>query len=469
MYTKRTKIVATLGPSSWDKKTFTKMVEAGLNVARLNFSHGSFEEKEIQIKMIRSVSKRLKTQVAVLADLPGPKLRLGMVEGVRNIEKGEEIVLSFNPKGNALPIQYDFHSSIKSSHRVYLNDGLVALSVKKVKGTDIICEALNSGWVSSKKGVNLPDTILEGAAFEKKDQESAEFALSQEVDYLALSFVQSEDDVLRVRQLINKKKSNTKIIVKIEKPEAVRNLESIISAADGVMVARGDLAIETSAAEVPIIQQQIIKIARHLQKPVIVATQMLESMVENPRPTRAEASDVANAVLSQVDAVMLSAESASGKYPVESVQTLTDIITNVEKNPEFKRYIKHNWENFNEKSIRDNAIAASSASLSFRLKSQVLAVGTVTGKTASLISSFRPDSQIIAMTHNETVARQLSLVWGVIPVIVPPKEEKVSFAKTMKVSLIKNKLVQKGNLAVLVWGAKIGVSGTTDTIKVIEC
>lgn len=465
---KKTKIVATLGPSSWSEKPLTQMIESGLNVCRLNFSHGSLEEKKEQIELIRKISKRLKIQVAIMADLPGPKLRLGEIDGIRNIVGGEAIVLSFEPKDSALPLQYDFSKSVKKGDRVYLNDGLVALTVTKVSGKDITCVAQNDGWVSSKKGVNLPDTILEGAAFEKKDQESALFAIKSEVDYIALSFVQSEKDVLLVKKLIEKYKSKTKIIVKIEKPEAVKNLQAIIEAADGVMVARGDLAIETSAAEVPIIQQKIVLIARQLQKPVIVATQMLESMTENPRPTRAEASDVANAVLSQVDAVMLSAESASGKYPVESVRTMSEIIENVEKNPEFKRYIRHNWESFNEKSIKENAIAASSASLSYRLKSQAIAVGTVTGKTAGFISSFRPDAKIIAMTHDEKIARQLCLFWGVYPVLVSNKEKDKSFYKLMKESLLKNKILQKGDLAVLVWGAKIGVSGTTDTIKVVE-
>jgi pyruvate kinase len=234
------------------------------------------------------------------------------------------------------------------------------------------------------------------------------------------------------------------------------------------MVARGDLAIETSAAEVPLIQQRITKIARHLQKPVIVATQMLESMIENPRPTRAEASDVANAVLSQVDAVMLSAESASGKYPVESVATLTEIITTVEKNLDFKRYIKLNWETIEGETLRDNAIAASSASLAYRLQAKALAVGTVTGKTAGFISSFRPDCLIVAMSNDAVVCRQLSLWWGVHAVLVNATAKTKNFAKLMKQSLIKEELALPGDRAVLVWGAQIGIAGTTESIRVVE-
>jgi pyruvate kinase len=468
MYHKKTKIVATLGPASWNEDVLGEMIDAGLNVARLNFSHGSFEEKKTQIDLIRKLSKEKNVPVAILADLPGPKLRLGIFEGIVNIEKNQEVILSTEEKEGVLPLQYDFSDSIKTNDRVYLNDGLIALIVTKIHGKDIYCTALNNGWVSSKKGVNLPDTVISGAAFEQKDQESAEFALSQGVDFIALSFVQSADDVTKARALITEKKSATKIIVKIEKPEAVRNLESIIRAADGVMVARGDLAIETSAAEVPLIQQKITKLARHLQKPVIVATQMLESMIENPRPTRAEASDVANAVLSQVDAVMLSAESASGKYPVDAVATMSEIITTVEKNPEFRRYIKLNWETIEGETLRDNAIAASSASLAYRLQAKALAVGTVTGKTAGLISSFRPDCLIVAMANDETVCRQLSLWWGVHAEQVNATAKTKNFAKLMKETLLSQELAEEGDRAVLVWGAQIGVSGTTESIRVVE-
>jgi pyruvate kinase len=468
MYHKKTKIVATLGPASWNRETLGQMIDAGLNVARLNFSHGSLEEKKTQVDLIRSLSKEKNAQVAILADLPGPKLRLGVFEGQVTIEKNEEVILSTEEKKGVLPLQYDFSDSIKVNDRVYLNDGLIALIVTKVSGKDIYCTALNNGWVTSKKGVNLPDTIISGAAFEQKDQESAEFALSIGVDFIALSFVQTPEDVLKARALITEKKSNAKIIVKIEKPEAVKNLEAIIKAADGVMVARGDLAIETSAAEVPLIQQRITKIARHLQKPVIVATQMLESMIENPRPTRAEASDVANAVLSQVDAVMLSAESASGKYPVEAVAMLTEIITTVEKNPEFRRYIKLNWETIEGETLRDNAIAAASASLAYRLQAKSLAVGTVTGRTAGFMSSFRPDCLIVAMSNDEAVCRQLSLWWGVKAVLVNATAKTKNFASVMKETLITHEFAEKGDRVVLVWGSEIGVSGTTESIRVVE-
>ncbi len=234
------------------------------------------------------------------------------------------------------------------------------------------------------------------------------------------------------------------------------------------MVARGDLAIETSPAKVPLIQQKIIVLSRQYQKPVIVATQMLESMIENPRPTRAEASDVANAVLSQVDAVMLSAESASGNFPVETVKTMSAIIEAVEANPEYKRYIKINWEKINLNDLNFNAIVSASASLAFRLKSPLIGVGTVTGKIARQLSSFRPSSEIVAYTHNDTIARQLHLSWGVTPLIVDDKFESQSFDKVMIEAIKKNKIARKGSTAVLIWGSKIGASGTTDTIRVVK-
>ncbi len=461
---KRTKIVATIGPASQTEKILKDLILAGVNVVRLNFSHGNFEQKKEVISLVRKVAKNLKKQIAILADLPGPKLRLGEIEGTFQIDKGDQ--LTFGMTGEVdLPIQYDFTKEVKPGQRMFLNDGLIELEIISTRSGIVTAKAKNSGWVTSRKGINLPETILPGAAFTKEDREAAIFAIEQGVEFIALSFVQSSADIELLRKLLKEKKSRIKIIAKIEKPEAVRNIEEIIISADGVMVARGDLAIETTPAQVPLIQQKIIVLARQNQKPVIVATQMLESMIENPRPTRAEASDVANAVLSQVDAVMLSAESASGKYPVEAVSTMSSIIETVEADPEFRRYIKINWEKLHFGDIHFNAIAASSASLAFRLSSPVIGVGTVTGKTAQQLSSFRPNSLISAMTHDEYIARQLALSWGVYPVVVSRDVATHSFGRTMLESIRKNKLASEGKIAVLVWGSKIGVSGTTDTIR----
>lgn len=461
---KRTKIVATIGPASQNAKTLRELIKAGLDVARLNFSHGNFAQKSEAIALIREVSGKLKKNVAILADLPGPKLRLGEIDGTYQIKKGE--TLTFGLGANVtLPIQYDFTKSVKPGQRMFLNDGLIELEILSSKGGVVTAKAKNSGWVTSRKGINLPETLLPGAAFTKEDREAAIFAIGEGVDFIALSFVQTAEEIELLRSVLKEKKSNIKIISKIEKPHAVTNIEEIIEATDGVMVARGDLAIETSASQVPLIQHKIINLARQYQKPVIVATQMLESMIENPRPTRAEASDVANAVLSQVDAVMLSAESASGKYPVEAVATMSSIIETVEADPEFRRYIKINWEKLNLSDIHFNAIASASASLAYRLHSAVIAVGTVTGKTARQLSSFRPSAVISAMTHDAAVARQLMLSWGVYPIVVSNDIPSKSFGVTMIRAIRSKKLAKKGTSVVLVWGSKIGTTGTTNTIK----
>lgn len=466
MQLKRTKIVCTIGPSSWDEKNLTALAKAGMNVARLNFSHGSYEEKLDQIKLVRKISNATDKPLAVMADLQGPKLRLGKIEGRIEIEKGDSIHLSTTPKGNELPMQFDISPFVKKGERVFLNDGLVEL---KVTGTDdktIKTVAQNDGWVTSNKGVNIPDTHLKGAAFTNKDREDAEFAIKHNVDYIALSFVQTAGDVKVLRDIINKNKSRARIISKIEKKEAVINLDAIIKLSDGVMVARGDLAIETEAAEVPVIQQQIIRLARQNYKPVIVATQMLESMIENPRPTRAEVSDVANAVLDQVDGVMLSAETANGKYPIEAVKVMKEVILSVENHPDYKHYIKINWEQLAKEEIVFSAVTAAAASLAYHIDAKLIVVATATGRTARVLSSFRPQAPIYAVTHDEQTCDQLALVWGVKSGVVKPVHSSDKFWKDILESVRESGFVKTGDQIVIITGSKIGVAGDTDSIKV---
>ncbi len=473
MLNKRTKIVCTIGPASWDYPVMKKLAQEGMNIVRLNMSHGTHEEKHKQIEQVRKISKELGKPLAIIADLQGPKLRLGKfgeeTEGndpKMEIKKGQVFRLSIVPQEDEIPMQFDLSPFVKKDHRIYLNDGLVEVVVTKVLGKTIEVKAQNDGFISSNKGVNIPDTNLKGMAFTDKDFRDAEFALKEDVDYIALSFVQNPEDLSRLKEMIKKAKSKIQIISKIEKNEAILNLEAIVKATDAIMVARGDLGIETSAAQVPILQQKMVKLCRQYQKPVIVATQMLESMTENPRPTRAEASDVANAVLDQVDAVMLSAESASGKYPVESVRTMKEIILNVEENPDYKNYIKINWENISGENLSLNAIVSSAASISYRIKAKAIVVATTTGKTARLLSSFRPDAQIIAVSHDEQTRNQMSLVWGAYSIVVKPSENFETFLKNMTQKVEELGMAKKGDKVVFVIGRKIGIAGTTDTIKV---
>lgn len=463
---RKTKIVCTIGPSSWNFSSMKKMAKSGMDVVRLNMSHGTREEKLEQIANVRQISRELDKPLSIIADLQGPKLRLGLIEGVKEIRMGEVISLSIAPDANELPIQFDLSPFIKKGQRMYLNDGLIELKIISVEGKTITGKALNSGSISSNKGVNVPDTNLGGASFTPKDESDAIFALESGVDYLALSFVQAATDIEPAKKLIAKHNPKVKIIVKIEKKEAIKNLEKIIVNSDAVMVARGDLAIETNNAKVPIYQEQIINLCRQFQKPVIVATQMLESMTENPRPTRAEVSDVANAVLDQVDAVMLSAESASGKYPIESVETMRNIIKSVESNRSYNHLINIHWDNLSNKEIPVMAIASSATSLGQRVGAKAIVTGTATGKTAKIVSAFRPEARIIAITHDEQTKNQLSLVWGVEPSVVRPTANFNLFYDHVMNELANGHKLKKGDKVVIVIGTTAGVSGTTNTIKV---
>lgn len=462
---KKTKIVCTIGPSSWDYPTLKKLSEAGMNVARLNFSHGSHAEKGQQIQTIRKISKELGKSIAIMADLQGPKLRLGTIDGIRKITKGESITLSLNPTLDEIPIQFDLSPFVKKGQRIFLNDGLIELKVNSIAGKSIKAIAHNSGAISSHKGINIPDTYMQGSVFTPKDITDAKFALEANVDYLALSFIQKATDLKPVKKLIQEANSKTKIVVKIEKNEAVSDLEEIMKDTDAVMVARGDLAIETKAAEVPIIQQKIIKLGRSYHRPVIVATQMLESMVENPRPTRAEVSDVANAVLDQADCVMLSAESASGKYPVEAVQTMSDIILSVESHPDYKHSISIDWNNISSKELSYSAIVSSAAILAEKIVAKFIVIPTASGRMARHLSAFRPSSRIIAITHSEKVYHQLAMVWGIETIVIKPVKTYDAFLENILESV--QKYAKKGDQIVVVTGSTVGISGGTDTIRVV--
>lgn len=477
MFDKKTKIVCTIGPASWDPEILEKLAVAGMDIARLNFSHGSHEEKGKTIQDVRGISMRIGKRLAVMADLQGPKIRLGKIEGEqkegerdskKNLKKGEIIFISTEPTGDELPIQFDLSPYLELGHRILFNDGLVAGKVLSIKGKSIEVEVLNDGYVSSHKGVNVPDTTLPGASLPPKDLADAEFALKAGVEYLAISFVQSVQDVREAKELIKKYSPQTKLVVKLEKPQAVVVLEDIVKETDVMMVARGDLAIETRAADVPLIQQEIIRLCRQYQKPVIVATQMLESMIDNPRPTRAEVSDVANAVLTEVDAVMLSGESANGKYPVETVETMADVIRTVESNPAYKKYIKINWENITAENLSLNAIISSAASLAYRIEAKYIIAVTATGRTAKWVSSFRPSSKILAIAHDELTANQLAMVWGVEALNIQSTKEEESFVSRIVSEIKKLDHVNPGDKAVMVFGSNIGSDSDANSIKIIN-
>lgn len=466
MKIKNTKIIATIGPSSWDKKTLENLAREGMDVARLNFSHGTYEEKEEQIQTIRNIAKRLNKPIAIIADLQGPKLRLGDFE-TRILKTGEIIQLSANPIKDEIPLQFNLSPFLKKGQRVLLNDGLVELKVLEIKGAVIVCKVQNEGMISSHKGINVPDSRLTSVSLTEKDMEDGEFALKHRVDFLALSFVQSADDLKKARELIKKYNPQTKIIVKLEKPKAMDNLEEILMATDAVMVARGDLAIETEAVSVPLLQKRIIRLARQYFKPVIVATQMLESMTENPRATRAEVSDVANAIFDQADCVMLSGETASGKYPVEAVKTMASIIHAVQSHEEYQNFIGVDMNEINAKELSERAIAGAAALLVSLVKAKLIVVGTETGRSANSLSTFRPPVPIVALTNSEITRNQLVLHWGVMPYLSKAAESVSEFWNTAKKLVLEKQLGKPGDKVVMVSGSTINKTGNTDNIKLI--
>ena len=461
------KIVCTLGPSSGTKPMIRKLINAGMDVARLNFSHGDHESHKAMINLIRECSRELGKPVAILQDLQGPKLRVGKLpmDGVelranaivRLFQIGDHSE-QFEGSEIALPLDVpNLTKAVKPGNRILLDDGKLELQVTKVDDNYVETRVILGGLLKSHKGVNLPGTDLGIPRFTEKDRVDLAFGLSNAVDYVAISFVDSAEDIREVKRIIsemNPARAKTPIIAKLERPLAIKNLHEIVHVAEGVMVARGDLGVETSPALVPIVQKEIIQMANRHAKLVITATQMLESMIDNPRPTRAEASDVANAVFDGTDAVMLSAETASGKYPVESVKMMVSIIQEAEKH-------KTEWSHasgFPEAALQDDALAISNAAKTLAHDRDVstIAVFTQSGKTALLMSKTRPRVPIIAFTPEGGTLSAMSLYWGVHPVHVPFADSLEEMVRSVDNYLIQRKKLKIGEQVVLISGFPVG-------------
>lgn len=441
----KTKIICTIGPSSESVEMLTSMVKAGMNVARLNFSHGTHENHTLLINNIRTVAKNLNKNITIIQDLQGPKIRVLDLKEPVTVKEGQEVVI-----GQDFNLDFNIVKAIKVGQRILIEDGLIELEVKKVQGSKIYCLALCAGKIQSNKGVNLPNTKLTIPALTEKDIEDLKFGLQQDVDYVALSFVRSPKDVTELKKLILKYNPKNleapKIIVKIEKPEGVKNFDSILKVTDAVMVARGDLGVEMAENEVPIIQKTLIQKCLAASKPVIVATQMLDSMIRNPRPTRAEVSDVANAVIDQADCVMLSGESAFGKYPLEAVQAMSDIIKTTEKSnflPSHKKL----------KGSKTEAEAESLFQLIEKTKAKAVIGITESGFTAREVAHERPHmAELLMFTTSPKVLRQLNLIWGVkaFNISLPQDLEQVK-KYTIKTAQ-EEKIAKKGEKVIFVIG-----------------
>jgi len=475
--TKRTKIVCTIGPASNKPETLKAMIRAGLNVARLNFSHGTHEDHAKLIQMIRLVSSETGEPVAILQDLQGPKVRVGILppEGVKLVPK-ETIVMSTDPAAKLpkIPVGYqDLHQDVKTGDKLLLDDGLMDVRVLEVKGRDIYCEVVTGGVLTSHKGINAPTCTLSIPAITDKDKDDVKFGVSQNVDWVALSFVRTDKEVYDLRYLIEKFESELgggyayvqpiRIVAKIEKHEAVRNIDEIIEAVDGIMVARGDLGIEMPAEEVPLIQKMLVDKCRAAGKPVIVATQMLDSMIRNPRPTRAEVSDVANAVIDHTDAVMLSGESASGKYPVESVETMAKIIRETEASKYDDTAADRGVISGQSSNV---ALSGVANILARETKARLVLVASLSGDTGRIVSRYRPELPILVATDNERVRHQLNLSWGVIPFLLPRCHTVEELVDRSIGHLKKEKLVKTDDKIIVVAGEPVGSSGTVNLLEI---
>ncbi len=464
---RRAKIVATMGPATQSPENIEKAILAGMNVARLNFSHGTHEQHLSVIKIIREKSMSLKAPVTILQDLQGPKVRVGLFEK-GSIELAQEEVLTVTIEdvlGKPGLIPSDFKELCRAAspgNRILLDDGLIELEVLEVGKTELKARVIYGGILKNRKGMNLPGVNLPVEAMTTKDKEDLEFGLNNGVDYVALSFVRHGKDIRQLREIIQNKKSPAKIVAKIEMIEALENLEEIIRLSDVVMVARGDLAVEIGQSRLPSAQKRIISLCNELGKPVITATQMLDSMVENPRPTRAEITDIANAVLDGSDALMLSAESASGKYPFKAIRTMHEIIVEVEKNE--NNYYKISLEN--ELLSVPAAIAASSALTALKLNASAIVCLTTTGKTAQIISSFRPKAQVVAITTDVDVLNRLEITWGLQTLHLKPYENLKDILQQIEKLLIENGLSKTGDRIILTLGQPIADRGTTNSIHV---
>src|SRR5271154_5273065 len=422
---RRAKIVATLGPASNDEQSFRQLVRAGLDVARLNFSHGIHVEKLRLIEMVREVARQEERSVCIMGDLQGPKIRTGKLENGTPVQLEAGQTLTITPReilGTAALISTTFKTlaeNLEPGSRILFADGLIELSVLRVLGEDVECTVINGGLLGEKKGINLPGIPVRVPSLTEKDEIDLEFAVRSGVDAIAVSFVRTADDVRHVKERIAALGADTWVIAKLEKPQAIENLESILEIADGVMVARGDLGVEMPPEKVPAIQKHVIRRAAEYRKPVITATQMLESMIENPRPTRAEASDVANAIYDGTDAVMLSAETAAGKYPVEAVKMMAKIVAETESQlrehpieaPACSHYGVHERLSISETICESMAHAAEDLDISG------IAVFTETGATARQLSKYRPGPQIYALSSIAVVINRMTMLWGVVPVL----------------------------------------------------
>lgn len=462
---RRTKIVATIGPASRDPETMEKLIKAGVDVVRINCSHADHEAISTIVHRVREISNELDRSVGVLLDLSGPKIRTGKMAGgiYPELKAGQKFTLTSRTlEGNGEIVSTNYGAlpnELKPGDTILLDDGLIDLRVVYVEEQDVVCEVVTGGILKDKKGINLPGVRLSIPALTEKDKTDLAFGLQQDVDFVALSFVRDPDDIRALKDLIADHWPPPLVIAKLEKPQALEHLDEILDVADGVMIARGDLGVELPPEAVPPAQKLITRKANTKGKPVITATQMLESMIEHPRPTRAEASDVANAIFDGTDAVMLSGETASGAYPVDAVQMMDRIAVAAEASKNYARLRDH------ELPTSAHAIAHAACAMAVDMKARAIAAFSKSGSTARLISQFRPPNPIIALVQHSHVYRQLSLNWGVQPIMLTEVSDSESTLALVEDTLLDRAVVNHGDSIVITGGLPIAARGPANFVK----
>jgi len=463
---RHTKIVATIGPASDNEDLLNKLVEGGLDVARLNFSHGTYEEHGRRIEIIKQIAAKYDKYIGIMLDTKGPEVRVGeLPQGEMSLEKGMEVLLSHQFGTGIIPITYSgLPDDVEVGVQILLDDGLIGLEVEAIRQDKIKCRVLNGGILKSNKGVNVPGILLELPPVTDKDVADIRFGVEQKVDFIAASFIRRAADILEIRRILEEKGADINILAKIETQAAVNNIDEILQVADGIMVARGDLGVEIPSEEVPLVQKEIIKKCNMTGKPVITATQMLDSMISSPRPTRAEASDVANAIFDGTDAIMLSGETAAGKYPIESLDMMDRIARRTEQALDFKKKVQERHDRFTP-SVTES-ISHASSTISRELDTAAIITPTESGSTARMVSKYRPQVPIIAASPHVKVLRKLSLVWGVMSVKVAETDGTDDMINASVTAALGKKLIVHGDMVVITAGLPVGVAGTTNLVKV---
>lgn len=467
---RRTKIVCTLGPSTDKEEVLRNLMKNGMNVARMNFSHGTHEEQKARLDMIKKLREELNLPVAALLDTKGPEIRIGDVEGGKlELKPGQEFTLTTEEMlgtEKKVTITYkELYKDVEPGDSILIDDGLIGMEVVRIDESDIVCRVKNGGFISNHKGVNVPGVELNMPFVSPKDLADIVFAVEQDYDFIAASFTRTAEDIMEIRKILQEHGGEKiHIIAKLENKQGVKNCEDILRVADGIMIARGDMGVEIPLEEVPVIQKELIRKAMHMGKPVITATQMLDSMMKNPRPTRAETSDVANAIYQGTSAIMLSGETAAGTYPIEAVQTMAKIAERTEQDIDYSREFKP--RKLAEAPDVTSAISHATCTTAADLKAAAIVAVSKSGRTVSRIAKYLPVCPIIGCTTDERVYRQLNLLWGVTPVVM----EEANTADELfdhAVELAEQKgLIARGELVVIAAGVPVGLSGTTNMMKV---